>query len=153
MGRALIMSMTLPLFLLIGPGCGANTGPAQRAVNVTAKVLVETDRYYSLLYEQQRIAAREQSTSWEERDEKMRGWDEVAALIQASYRWLAVTEAAIDVWESTGDEGNFLAASACLLLRFETMNQSLADLGIGPLPGTRGALEVLRMFVPVQCEE
>jgi hypothetical protein len=112
--------------------CSASISPAQNAINITARVLVEADKLYAPYYEQARIEARESSSSWEERDAKLEDWDRVANLLIESYRWLGAAESLVDTWESCAmdQKCQLLKTMGCLLHQVIALQEGFEKLGI-----------------------
>jgi hypothetical protein len=79
-----VFKLTLLLFLFLN-GCGQSSlQNAKSTVIAVGMAWMEVDDQFADAYEKARVNARETSSTWEERDEKIASWEEARKMVAAT---------------------------------------------------------------------
>ncbi len=145
------------LVVLLAGGCGVSaTDAAKTALFSAARVAKESDRGFADAFELASARARDTSSTQEERDAKMAGWeraaDQVEGRLQQAYSALTDAAVALDGWESTRNAESWHAAFPCALEALEAVARTigLADETIAER--IRAVVNSVRAFAGGSCQ-
>jgi hypothetical protein len=130
MKRTLLVPACAVLFACVPSA----TEVARTTLTTTAYAAVTADKVFAESYRIASEAAREASSTQEEKDAKMADWDEAADevefLVNGLYAALATAEISLDAYEQTKDSSAWDEALACLAEKLRTLERVLRERGI-----------------------
>lgn len=116
----------------------------QTALTATAQALAELDASLTPRYEEAAHSALDESSTREEYDARMQGWNRLEEAMRICRVSLLSSQDALDVWkESAGAESTFWSVLPSLLGALRDLGENLQSLDV-PIPGD--ILEALRLL-------
>lgn len=132
--------------------CGTFSTKARRSLNVTAEVLVATDRTASELYRDASHLALQVSHDAAEYHRRMAEYDELETVLRAAHIALLASQAGLDIYDSTSSRGDFFSSVACLSAALGDIVARLETITGDSYPALESALSLLGQYSGV-CDE
>ena len=151
-GKGLVM--LLGAFVLAGAlsACEPATPQerAQAALSTGAEVLKAFDEVSAKAYTQAAEQALAEAASFAEYSEAMEGWDRLEKALRGTKAGLLVLQAALNVWEATGDGTIFNHVAACFVSQARLLLDAgeQAGLEVGNL---RGVVQLAASYAAGVC--
>lgn len=127
-GRAAVALVAL---FLACPGCGDMTPPekAQAVVSSGAEVVAAFDVEAAERYTEaaERFLVEVDFDAWRE---AMRPWDRLEEALRGAKATLLAAQAAVNVWQATGDGSGFIHVAACLFAEIDLLMRAAATVGL-----------------------
>lgn len=115
---------------LLVSGCGSSFGPIRKGLELGARGIVAADRSYAPVYLQLAKEALAKAAAIVDYNILMEDPNAVVYSLEAAKVSLLATEAALDVWESTNNPKEFLAASKELIQHLSNLRDGLETFGV-----------------------
>lgn len=109
------------LSLSLSLGCTTALDRAQAGTTASARVVHSVDLELAQRYAARASEVLQDAMSLEDYRDKMQGWDRVEQSLRLTKAALLAMQAAIDVWEATGEDPGFRRVAACFLSQARTM--------------------------------
>ena len=139
------------IFPLLLAGCVSTMDAAETALVTAHQTLMQVDAEFAFLYEQARERAREESNTWEERDEKIEKWERARKSMVAAGNALKTTALAISIARD-GYDSNWQAQACKLMVALEDLRRSFASVGVKVPAGIVSAMIAMRAATEGKCD-